>query len=63
MRQVNGNEVFYKYHDKSSRLGRDFNYVTNKKYASEDVLRKDLAILKEWGVKIEFVTTFKPQNK
>ncbi|OCG65165.1 hypothetical protein A9G48_00750 [Gilliamella sp. wkB18] len=62
MRQVDGNEVFYKYHGKTNRLGRDFNYVTNKKYASEIALREDLAILKEWGVKMEYVTTFKPQK-
>lgn len=62
MRQVNDNEIFYKYHGKTNRLGRDFNYVTNKKYTSEHDLRKDLAILKEWGVKIEYVTTFKPQK-
>jgi hypothetical protein len=61
MRQVDGNEVFYKYHGKSNRLGREFNYVTNKKYTSEKALREDLAILKEWGVDIEYVTTFKPQ--
>ncbi|MDE9544256.1 hypothetical protein [Xenorhabdus bovienii] len=61
-RQVDGNELFYKYHGKTNRLGRDYNYVTRKKYASEAELREDLAILKEWGVKIESVTTFKPQK-
>ncbi|WP_310592026.1 RHS repeat-associated core domain-containing protein, partial [Bacteroides stercoris] len=61
MRQVNGDEIFYKYHGKSNRLGREYNYVTNKKYTSEKVLREELAILEEWGVEIESVTTFKPQ--
>ena len=61
MRQVSGDEIFYKYHGKSNRLGREYNYVTNKKYLSEQALREDLALLKEWGVKIEYVTTFKPQ--
>ncbi|MCW0319132.1 hypothetical protein NB724_004283 [Pantoea ananatis] len=61
-RQVSGDEIFYKYHGKTNRLGRDFNYVTKKKYTSEAELRKDLAILKEWGVKIDKVTTFKPQK-
>ncbi|MCG3464211.1 hypothetical protein L7G72_20930 [Xenorhabdus bovienii] len=54
--------MFYKYHGKTNRLGRDYNYVTRKKYTSEAELREDLAILKEWGVKIEYVTTFKPQK-
>ncbi|WP_206194075.1 hypothetical protein [Serratia microhaemolytica] len=61
-RQVSGDEVFYKYHGKSNRLGRDFNYVTNKKYTSEVELRSDLAILREWGVKMDKVTTFRPQK-
>ena len=61
MRQVSGDEIFYKYHGKSNRLGREYNYVTNKKYLSEQALREDLALLKEWGVEIEYVTTFKPQ--
>jgi len=61
-RQVSGDEIFYKYHGKTNRLGRDFNYVTKKKYTSEAELRKDLAILNEWGVKIDRVTTFKPKK-
>ncbi|WP_207209735.1 hypothetical protein [Pectobacterium zantedeschiae] len=61
-RQVSGDEVFYKYHGESNRLGRDFNYVTTKKYSSEAELREDLALLNEWGVKIDRVTTFKPQK-
>ena len=59
-RQVNGDEVFYKYHGVDNRTGRTHNYVTNKKYVSEPALRDDLAILDEWGVKIDRVTTFKP---
>ena len=59
--QVSGDEIFYKYHGKSNRLGREYNYVTNKKYLSEQALREDLALLKEWGVEIEYVTTFKAQ--
>ena len=62
MRQVSGEETFYKYHGKSNRLGREYNYVTNKKYTSEKALREDLAILKEWGVEIKSVTTFKPHS-
>ncbi|MFN4043859.1 RHS repeat-associated core domain-containing protein [Limnobacter sp.] len=59
-RQVNGHEVFYKYHGVDNRTGRTHNYVTTKKYVSEKALRDDLAILDEWGVKIDRVTTFKP---
>lgn len=61
-RQVSGDEIFYKYHGGSNRLGRDFNYVTKQKYSSEGALREDLSILNEWGVKIDRVTTFKPQK-
>ena len=59
-RQVNGHEVFYKYHGVDNRTGRTHNYVTTKKYVSEKALRDDLAILDEWGVKIDRVTIFKP---
>jgi hypothetical protein len=59
-RQVSGDELLYKYHGVENRNGRTHNYVTNKLYASETELRSDLAILGEWGVKIDRVTTFKP---
>ncbi len=59
-RQVSGDEVFYKYHGKDNRLGKTHNYVTKKQYTSEVDLRNDLAILDEWGVAIDRVTTFKP---
>ncbi len=59
-RQVSGDEVFYKYHGKENRLGQTHNYVTQKPYASEVDLRNDLAILDEWGIDIDRVTTFKP---
>lgn len=61
-RQVNGSETFYKYHGSSNRLGRDFNYVTKRKYSSLSELKEDLALLDEWGVKVEYVTEFKPQR-
>ena len=59
-RQVSGDEVFYKYHGVNNRTGRTHNYVTKKKYGSEIELRNDLAILDEWGVQIDRVTTFRP---
>jgi hypothetical protein len=59
-RQISGDEVFYKYHGKDNRLGKTHNYVTEKKYTSEAELRNDLAILDEWGIEIDRVTTFKP---
>ena len=59
-RQVSGDEVFYKYHGVDNRTGRTHNYVTKKKYSSESELRNDLAILDEWGITIDRVTTFKP---
>ena len=59
-RQVSGDEVFYKYHGVNNRTGKTHNYVTNKRYASEQELRDELAILDEWGIKIDRVTTFKP---
>jgi uncharacterized protein RhaS with RHS repeats len=59
-RHISGDEIFYKYHGETNRLGRDFNYVTKKKYSSENALREDLAILNEWGGNIDRVTTFKP---
>lgn len=61
-RQVNGLETFYKYHGSSNRLGRDFNYVKKRKYSSLSELKEDFALLDEWGVKVEYVTEFKPQK-
>ena len=59
-RQVSGDEIFYKYHGRDNRLGKTHNYVTQKQYTSEVELRNDLAILDEWGIEIDRVTTFKP---
>ena len=36
--------------------------MTTKRYKSEVDLRNDLAILDEWGIKIDRVTTFKPSK-
>ena len=56
-----GNEIFYKYHGKNNRTGKDVTYVTDKKYSNEDQLRQGLAIDKDWGT-IDRVTTIKPQK-
>jgi len=61
-RQVNGEEVFYRYHGEDNRLGQTHTYVTDKKYNSEAELREETAILNEWGVDISKVTTIKPQR-
>lgn len=54
-------KAFYKYHG-SSRLGRDFNYVTKRKYSSLSELKEDLALLDKWRVRFEYVSEFKPQK-
>jgi hypothetical protein len=59
-RQVSGDEITFKYHGVSNRSGKTHNYLSNKRYTSEAGLRDDLAILDEWGIKIDRVTTFKP---
>jgi hypothetical protein len=59
-RQVKGDEIFYKYHGVDNRTGKTHNYLSNTKYKSEAALRNDLAILDEWGISIDRMTTFKP---
>jgi len=49
---------FYKYHGVDNKTGKKTSWVTNKKYASEDKLRRDLAIREDWGVKIDKVSEF-----
>lgn len=60
-RQVDGTEIFYKYHGESNLMGRTHNYVTKSLYPNERILREELAILEEWGVVITNVTTFRPK--
>lgn len=59
-RLVEGDEVFYKYHGVNNRNGYKYNFIAKKRYDSEADLRNDCAILDEWGIKINRVTTFKP---
>jgi hypothetical protein len=49
---------FYKYHGVNNRTGKKISWITNKRYTSENKLRGDLAIRKEWGVKIDKVSEF-----
>lgn len=58
-RQLQTDEIFYKYHGVDNRTGRKVSWFTNKKYANETELRSQLAIRKDWGVNIQFVSKFK----
>ena len=57
-RQLLTNERYFKYHGIDNRTGRKFSWLTNQKYATENEIRKGLAIRDDWGVKIESVTEF-----
>jgi RHS repeat-associated protein len=56
-RKLTSDKIFYRYHGVNNRTGKKFSFLTEKLYSSEDVLRKKLAIKKEWGVDITHVTT------
>ena len=58
-RKLGKEENFYKYHGVDNRTGKKISWLTNKKYTSESQLRKELAIRKDWGVKINRVSTFR----
>ena len=57
-RRLTKSEIFYKYHGADNRTGRKFSWLTKSKYSSEGVLRSDLAIRRDWGVKITKVSEF-----
>jgi hypothetical protein len=59
-RQASGEEVFYRYHGVDNRTGNEYTFVTNTKFSSARELRDNMAILKEWGIKMDYVTTFHP---
>ncbi|WP_244212666.1 hypothetical protein [Rahnella woolbedingensis] len=62
-RKLSSQETFYKYHGVDNRTGREYSWLTNEKYSSEELLRQDLAIRHDWGVKITKVSEFKvPQG-
>ncbi|MDR6382940.1 hypothetical protein [Paraburkholderia caribensis] len=57
-RQLSQNETLYKYHGANNRTGRKCAWLTNKKYSSEEDLRSDLAIRRDWGVNVTKVSEF-----
>ncbi|NDW11228.1 hypothetical protein D0T56_16410 [Dysgonomonas sp. 520] len=57
-RQLKINEKLFKYHGINNRTGKKYSWFTNKKYATEEELRQQLAIRNDWGVQIEYVTEF-----
>jgi len=57
-RKLETDTKFYKYHGVDNRTGKKVSWLTDKKYSSESELRKDLAIRKDWGVKIDSVSEF-----
>jgi len=44
----------------NNRTGKTHNYLSNQRYTSESALRNNLAILDEWGITIDRMTTFTP---
>ncbi len=58
-RQLNKDEIFYKYHGVDNRTGRKISWLTNKKYSSEQLLQEKLAIRHDWGVEITKVSEFR----
>ncbi len=57
-RQLTRNERYYKYHGVDNRTGRKVSWLANKKFGTEDQLRKDLAIDRAWNIKITKVSEF-----
>ena len=57
-RKLTSNERFFKYHGVDNRTNRKYTWLTKSKYPTEDLLREKLAIRREWGVKIEYVSEF-----
>lgn len=57
-RQLATNERFFKYHGVNNRTGRKVTWFSNRRYTSEDALRQDLAIRRDWGVQITRVSEF-----
>ena len=57
-RKITSNERFFKYHGVDNRTNRKYTWLTKSKYPTEDSLREKLAIRREWGVKIEYVSEF-----
>ena len=58
-RKLATEEQFYKYHGVSNRTGNKVSWLTKKRYSTEEELRRDLAIKKDWGIEVTGVTTFR----
>lgn len=74
-KQADGEQLLYRFHgtynptdDRNPVIdpttgkpkARQLNWTTSKAYTSEKELRKDLAILRKWGVKITHMDTLRP---
>ena len=55
-RQLTESRTLYRYHGEDNATGKVVTWLTNKKYSNEEDLRKELAIRKDWGVKISSVS-------
>lgn len=58
-RQLELETRFYKYHGIDNRTGAKVSWLTNRKYESEAELRRDLAIRRDWNVKLTGVSEFR----
>ncbi|WP_141246515.1 hypothetical protein [Actibacterium ureilyticum] len=57
--KLSADKIMYKYHGVDNRTGQKVTWLTDRKYSNETELRRDLAIKKEWGVKLTSVSAFK----
>jgi hypothetical protein len=57
-RKLVSSERFFKYHGVNNRSGRKYMWLVKKKFANEAELREALAIRRDWGVHIEYMTEF-----
>ena len=57
-RKLLSSERFFKYHGINNRIGKKYTWVVKTKYRNEQELREGLAIRREWGIKIEYVSEF-----
>lgn len=57
--KLSSDRIMYKYHGVDNRTGQKVTWLTDRKYSNETELRRDLAIKKEWGVKLTSVSAFK----
>jgi hypothetical protein len=58
-RKLAQEEIFYKYHGENNRTGKQYTWFTREKYPTEEGLRTQLAIRKDWNIKISKVTEFR----